>query len=88
MDCSKLSDTSNVLGYGGVCISPEKAHLLHSSLVILQQENHFLKTYYWGRVNGAQRDYHVAYGYEKDCLNGQKYFYRFELSHPVVRLKK
>ena len=27
-----------------------------------------------GRINGVRNDYHVAYGYEKDCLNGQIYY--------------
>lgn len=76
MDCLKLSETLDVLGYAGICISPETSQLLQNSLLILQTENHFRKCYYWGRISGIQKDYHIAYGFEKDCINGLVYYYR------------
>lgn len=76
MDCLKLLETLDVLGCAGICISTENSQLLQNSLLILQTENHFRKCYYWGRINGLQNDYHIAYGYEKDCMNGRVYHYR------------
>lgn len=76
MDCLRLLDTLDLLGYGGICIGTENSQLLQNSLLILQTENHFRNCYYWGRINAVQNDYHIAYGYEKECLNGRVYFYR------------
>lgn len=76
MECLKLLESLDILGHGGVCVGTENSQLLQNSLIILQQENHFRKCYYWGRINGVQMDYHIAYGYEKESLNGQVYFYR------------
>ncbi|XP_024939063.1 radial spoke head protein 9 homolog isoform X2 [Cephus cinctus] len=80
MDSQKLLESLDILGYVGVCISTEKSQLLRNSLLILQQENHFRKCFYWGRIDGIQKDYHVAYGYEKDCLKNQ-------LLWPLINLK-
>lgn len=76
MDCLKLLETLDIFGCAGICISTESSQLLQNSLLILQAENHFRKCYYWGRVNGIQNDYHIAYGFEKDCMNYQVYYYR------------
>ncbi|XP_015520175.1 radial spoke head protein 9 homolog [Neodiprion pinetum] len=75
MECIRLIDTLDLLGHAGVCVGTENSQLLQNSLIILQNENHFRKCYYWGRINGIQNDYHVAYGYEKECLSGRIYFY-------------
>ncbi|XP_012283732.1 radial spoke head protein 9 homolog [Orussus abietinus] len=75
MECLRLLQSLDLLGYAGVCVSAERSQLLQNSLLILQQENHFRKCYYWGRIDGIENDYYIAYGYEKDCLNGQVYFY-------------
>ncbi|XP_012253444.1 radial spoke head protein 9 homolog [Athalia rosae] len=75
MDCMRLLETLDYLGYGGVCVGTENSQVLQNSLLILQKENHFRKCYYWGRINGVQNDYYIAYGYENDCLNGRIYFY-------------
>ncbi|KAL6268639.1 hypothetical protein P5V15_001773 [Pogonomyrmex californicus] len=75
MDCLKLLETLDVFGCAGICISTESSQLLQNSLLILQTENHFQKCYYWGRIHGLQNDYHIAFGFEKDCMNGQIYYY-------------
>ncbi|XP_036146536.1 radial spoke head protein 9 homolog isoform X3 [Monomorium pharaonis] len=75
MNCLKLLESLDIFGYVGICISIESSQLLQNSLLILQTENHFQKCYYWGRINGVQNDYHIAYGFEKDCMNDQKYYY-------------
>ncbi|KAH0950962.1 hypothetical protein HN011_004420 [Eciton burchellii] len=78
MDCLKLSETLNVLSHAGICLSTENSQLLQNSLIILQTENHFRKCYYWGRINGVHNDYHIAYGFQKDCMNDQVYHYSID----------
>ncbi|KAJ8669660.1 hypothetical protein QAD02_000919 [Eretmocerus hayati] len=75
MDCLKLLETIDTFGHAGYCVSVEKSQLLQNALIILQKENHFRKCYYWGRINGIQNDYHVAYGFQRECLDGQTYYY-------------
>ncbi|XP_008216270.1 radial spoke head protein 9 homolog [Nasonia vitripennis] len=75
MECLKLQETLEIFGHAGFCVSAERSQLLQNSLLILQTENHFQKCYYWGRVNGIRNDYHVAYGFQKDCMLGQSFFY-------------
>ncbi|XP_014213362.1 radial spoke head protein 9 homolog [Copidosoma floridanum] len=75
MECTKLLESLDIFGHAGFCVAVERSQLLQSSLLILQQENHFEKCYYWGRIDGIRNDYHVAYGFRKQCLDGQKYFY-------------
>lgn len=76
MDYCKLPESVDKFGHTGICIGTEKSLILKSSLLILQNENHFKKTFYWGRINGIQADYQIAYGYKKDCLKDRIFFYR------------
>lgn len=76
MECVKLQENQDKFSHTGVCIGAEQSQILKNSLLILQKENHFKKTFYWGRINGIQADYHVAFGYNKDCLKDQVFFYR------------
>ncbi|XP_014600639.1 PREDICTED: radial spoke head protein 9 homolog [Polistes canadensis] len=78
MEYSKLLDTIDTLGYAGICVSTENSQLLKNSLLILQKENQFRKCYYWGKINAIQNDYHIAYGYKKDCMNGKIYYYSMD----------
>lgn len=78
MECLKLLESLDIFGDVGYCTGSEKSQVLQSSLIVLQQENHFRKCYYWGRINGIDHDYHIAYGYQKECLEGQTYYYRCE----------
>lgn len=79
MECLKLQETSEIFGHAGFCVGAERSQLLQNSLLILQKENHFQKCYYWGRVNGIRNDYYVAYGFQKDCMLGQTFFYRYKI---------
>jgi radial spoke head protein 9 len=83
MECFKLLESLDIFGHAGFCIGMERCQLLQNSLTILRQENHFDKCYYWGRINGVNHDYYIAYGFRKECLEGQTYFYRYkkELAH-------
>ncbi|XP_015436949.1 PREDICTED: radial spoke head protein 9 homolog [Dufourea novaeangliae] len=75
MECLKLLESVDVLGYAGNCVGTEHSQLLQNSLIILQHENHFQKCYYWGKIYGIRNDYHIAYGFEKHCMDGQVYYY-------------
>ncbi|KAK2579538.1 hypothetical protein KPH14_010840 [Odynerus spinipes] len=72
---NKTFQALHLIGYAGICVSTENSQLLRNSLVILQKENHFRKCYYWGKINGVRNDYHIAHGYEKDCMTDQVYYY-------------
>ncbi|XP_074102921.1 radial spoke head protein 9 [Cotesia typhae] len=77
MEYNKLSESIDTVGYSGVCIGTERSQLLKNSLLLLGKENNFDKIYYWGRINGIERDYYIAYGHGKDYLRNQTYYYSF-----------
>ncbi|KAK0179251.1 hypothetical protein PV327_008057 [Microctonus hyperodae] len=77
MEVGQLSESLEYVSCSGVFIRPEKLEFLKNSLVVLQKENHFKKTYYWGKIIGSENDYHIAYGYIKDCIKDQIYYYSF-----------
>ncbi|XP_054003782.1 radial spoke head protein 9 homolog isoform X2 [Hylaeus anthracinus] len=78
MECLRLLDSLDMVGYAGICIGTENSQILQNSLLVLQQENHFKKCYYWGKIYGVRSDYHIAYGFERDCMNGQIYYYSMD----------
>ncbi|KAG6798766.1 radial spoke head protein 9 [Apis mellifera caucasica] len=78
MECLKLLESLDIFGYAGICVGTENSQLLQNSLIILQQENHFQKCYYWGKIYGVRNDYHIAFGFETDCLNNQVYYYSMD----------
>ncbi|XP_063975146.1 radial spoke head protein 9 homolog [Diachasmimorpha longicaudata] len=78
MECTRLHEVVERMGYIGLSIPAERAQLLRNSLLILQKENHFRKIYYWGRINGVGNDYHIAFGYAKDSLKDRKFFYSLD----------
>ncbi|XP_018329914.1 radial spoke head protein 9 homolog [Agrilus planipennis] len=75
MELDSLLNTLETLGRFGNVISTEESLILHNSLLLLQNENHFRKIYFWGRIFGTDRDYYVAYGYVKDALEGKIFYY-------------
>ncbi|KAJ8931066.1 hypothetical protein NQ314_016095 [Rhamnusium bicolor] len=62
-------------GHFGHIISSEESIILHNSLLILQNENHFRRIFFWGKIFGAEKDYYVAYGYTRDVLHGRTFYY-------------
>lgn len=75
MNLESVVGTVETLGYFGHVISTEEAMLLHNSLLILQNENHFRNTFFWGRILGVEKDYYIAFGYVSDVLKGRVYYY-------------
>ena len=66
------------LMYCGQKLSHEQKVLIEYSLITLQNENRFTNIYFWGRINGINKDYFVAFGYTRDCLKDRKYFYSID----------
>lgn len=75
MDLDSILNTLDTAGHCGHIISTEEGLILYNSLLLLQNENHFRKVYFWGRIFGADKDYYIAYGYVKDALSGRIYYY-------------
>lgn len=59
----------------GHIINTEESLVLNNSLLILQNENHFKQVFFWGKIFGAEKDYYIAYGYERDILTGKIFYY-------------
>lgn len=76
MNISNIKENFNYMSYcGGISVSPQEATMIENSLIILKSNNKFNETYLWGRITGVKNDYYIAYGYQKNCLSGSKYFY-------------
>lgn len=61
-------------------LCPGKIALIQHSLIVLQTENKFDNIYFWGRIDGVDNDYFIAFGYMNDLLSDRRYFY----SHDCV----
>lgn len=64
--------------YAGQKLTPEEKMLIENSLLVLQNENRFHAVFLWGRINGIEKDYWVAFGYTEDCLRERKFFYSLD----------
>jgi radial spoke head protein 9 len=63
MDADTISMSAELLAASsGHCLTPEERALLPSSLAILKNEHGFSKVYFWGKMQGVQRDYLIAQG--------------------------
>lgn len=75
MDLDSLLNSTETAGLCGNVISTEEGIVLNNSLLLLQNENHFRKVYFWGRISGSDKDYYIAFGYVKDALVGKVHYY-------------
>lgn len=75
MDLDSVLSSLETSGTFGHVITTEESMILHNSLLMLQNENHFRKIYFWGRIFGVEKDYYISYGYVKDALMGRVYYY-------------
>lgn len=75
MDIDSILTTLESCGHHGAIISTEESIVLYNSLLLLQNENHFRKIYFWGRILGSDKDYYIVYGYVKDALTGRIFYY-------------
>ncbi|XP_017786191.1 PREDICTED: radial spoke head protein 9 homolog [Nicrophorus vespilloides] len=75
MDIDSLLNTLDTCGQLGLVLSTEESLTLYNSLLLLQNENHFRKAFFWGRIFGHEKDYYVAYGYTNDVLLNRVFYY-------------
>lgn len=68
-------NTLDITGQAGRTLTTEESIVLYNSLLILQNENHFTKVYFWGKIFGTVKDYYIAYGYVKDALSDRSFYY-------------
>lgn len=67
-----LDLTSN---YCSQKLTPEQHILIENSLLVLQNENRFKDIFFWGRIDGIEKDYFIAFGTYADCLGERKFYY-------------
>jgi|EP00802_Teleaulax_amphioxeia_P017411 radial spoke head protein 9 len=73
MDADSLSMAAELLASAsGHCLTPEERALLPSSLAILKNEHGFSKVYFWGKMQGMQRDYLIAQGLAESAGDKKK----------------
>lgn len=56
-------------------LAANRITLLKHSLIEVQRQNKFTNVYFWGRVDGLDKDYYIAFGYADDCLGKRCYYY-------------
>ncbi|XP_055848911.1 radial spoke head protein 9 homolog [Episyrphus balteatus] len=78
MNIESLRDGINSLMYVGQTLTSEELLLIQNSLIILQSDNKFKEIFFWGRIQGIEKDYFIAFGYTKDCLKERKFFYSLD----------
>ncbi|XP_075149767.1 radial spoke head protein 9 [Haematobia irritans] len=78
MNIDYFQESLDSLMYTSAKLSPEQKILIGNSLITLQAENRFAAIYFWGRINGIEKDYFIAFGYRGDCLKDRKYFYSLD----------
>lgn len=75
MNIKNILHSLDTSGHYGHVVSTEESIILYNSLLILQNENHFKNVFFWGKIYGTEKDYYLAYGYEKDILYGKVFYY-------------
>lgn len=75
MNLNHILQNHDLIGQFGHILSTEESLILHNSLLILQNENHFKQVFFWGKIYGVEKDYYIAYGYERDILTGKVFYY-------------
>lgn len=75
MNLDEVLDSLHISEQSGHIISTEESLILHNSLLILQNENHFRKIYFWGRIFGTDNDYYITFGYRSDALLDKVFYY-------------
>lgn len=74
MDIEKLSESFALISDEfGVKLNAAQIVLIEHSLKLLQHENKLRKMYFWGRIDGIESDYFIAFGHNQNGL--YQYFY-------------
>uniref|UniRef100_A0A1B6FI50 Radial spoke head protein 9 homolog n=1 Tax=Cuerna arida TaxID=1464854 RepID=A0A1B6FI50_9HEMI len=75
MDLKTLYSTVHWLEFSSFTFNSEYYTLMTNSLLILQNENHFKKVFFWGILQCTEIDYYIVFGYKTDAISDRKYFY-------------
>ena len=75
MNIEYFREGIDIVASSGMKLTPEQILLIENSLIILQNENHYRHIFFWGRINGIENDYFIAFGYTTDCLVERKFYY-------------
>jgi len=81
MDSQTLHLSVDYVGSSGIVLNTEQKAALQNSLVILKNENKFVKVYLWGKIMGIKDDYFIAVGTGADELMERKTFYSKDCTH-------
>lgn len=77
MESEGLHLNIDYVGSSGIILSPEQKAALQTSLTILQDNQKFVKVYFWGKILGVKNDYFIAQGVGGDELGDRKTLYRY-----------
>lgn len=75
MNIDSLLNSLELSEQCGHTLTTEEGIILHNSLLLLKNENHFRKIFFWGKIYGTDKDYYVAFGYTNDALKGKIFYY-------------
>lgn len=75
MNLEYFDESLKLISYCGTTLGPEMKTIIESSLTALQGDHKLTNMFFWGRINGIEEDYYVAYGYTMDCLRKRRFFY-------------
>lgn len=75
MNFSSATKHFNNHQYSNSSLTFEETIRIQNPLIILQSKNKFDNVLFWGKISTLADDYYIAFGYRKDCLKNQKFFY-------------
>lgn len=76
MNVENFNEKVELISHSGFKLTEMESALIENSLIILQSDNKFKDIFFVGRIetSGTQR-YYIAFGYRRDILKDQKFFY-------------
>lgn len=75
MDVKNFKHHLQIANYSNIWLTPEETACIESSLIVLQSQNKLERIFFWGKINGLEADYYVAFGFKGDCFRNQKFFF-------------
>ncbi|XP_022189818.2 radial spoke head protein 9 homolog [Nilaparvata lugens] len=75
MDIDRFLNGFEGISHFGIQMNEERKAILSNSLVLLKNDNHFSKIFYWGEIDGVLGSYFISYGYHRDALRGRQFYY-------------
>lgn len=75
MDIKLFDRHQSISEYANIWLTPEECIYCKTSLTLLQSENKLNRMFFWGKINGLESDYYVAFGFKADCFRHRIFFY-------------